>query len=84
MALKYVDGGISSVIIGDETGGTIVTNRANMRQVAFAFNNWNVNEVEAPETNAALRESLDPPVPEDGLLSVEGSMERTGWGVGNK
>ena len=75
MALKYVDGGISSVIIGDETGGTIVTNRANMRQVAYAFNNWNVNEVEAPETNAALRESLDPPLPEDGLLSVEGSME---------
>ena len=75
MALKYVDGGKSSVIIGYETGGTIVTANASMIQRAYAFNNWNVNEAEAPEENAALRDSLDPPFPEDGLLSAAGSSE---------
>ena len=46
-----------------------------MVQRAFAFNNWNVNEAETPEENAALRDSLDPAFPEDGLLSVAGSSE---------
>ena len=75
MALKYVDGGKSSVIIGYETGGTVVTANASMIQRAYAFNNWNVNEAETPEENAALRDSLDGPFPEDGLLSAAGSSE---------
>jgi hypothetical protein len=75
MALQYIQGGKSSVIFGYETGGTIVTANASMIQRAYAFNNWNVNEVEAPEENAALRDSLDGPFPEDGLLSAAGSSE---------
>ena len=61
MALKYVDGGKSSVIFGYEIGGNVVTTKAGMRQIAYAFNNWNVNEAEVAEENAALRDSLDPP-----------------------
>ena len=75
MALKYVDGGKSSVIFGYEIGGNVVTAKADMIQRAYAFNNWNVNEAETPEENAALRDSLDPAFPEDGLLSAAGSSE---------
>ena len=75
MALKYVDGGKSSVIFGYEIGGNVVTAKASMEQIAYAFNNWNVGEAEVAEENAALRDSLDPPFPEDGLLSAAGSSE---------
>lgn len=75
MANKYVDGGLSSVIIGEETGGNVVTANADMQPYALAFNNWNVNEAEAPETNDALRASIDPSLPEDGVLSAEGTAQ---------
>lgn len=70
----YPDGGKSSVIIGTQPDG-LLTSRASMRQIAWAFNSWNVNEEEVSEENASLRASLDPALPEDGILRAEGSAE---------
>ena len=75
MATKYPDGGKSSLIIGINPGDTTITDRADMEQRAYAFNSWDVGEAEETEENASLRASIDPPFPEDGLLSAEGSAE---------
>ena len=75
MALEYPDGGLSSFIIGVQSGDTPVTDKSNMVGTRYPVVNWSINEDGTLEDSASLRASRSPALGEDGILSVSGSVE---------
>lgn len=72
MAVKYPDGGDSSLIIG--TSGGEITDRSQMERVAYAVQDWNVNETASFEEDPAVRASLAPNPPGPARYGVSGSF----------
>ena len=71
MATENPDGGNSSLIIGE---GGLIDDRADMDQVAYPIQDWNVNETFAPEDDPSLRASLAPNPPGPAQLGFAGSF----------
>ena len=71
MATNYPDGGNSSVILGE--GGQI-DDRADMDQVAYPVQDWNINETSESEEDPSLRASLAPNPPGPARLGFAGSF----------